>query len=179
MEIALRVLQRAVAAAGGSQQPIPLAGLEEVLAGLRHERAAGQWTVGRALVAREDRYILVQREPAREPLCRRMVSKVEDLVWDGRFRVEITSPLDQPLELGPVGEDALPLLRKLGGQAAGLPRASLVVIPALRFEDLIAAVPTLDLWPDAALRSRVRISFAGRMHHPARSVAGLVNDRLL
>ena len=70
-EIALRVLGRVIAAAGGSDEQVSLAKLETIVASLL---AAGlgttRWTLARAMITASDQTVTVEREPGREPLPR-------------------------------------------------------------------------------------------------------------
>ena len=53
-EIALRVIGRCIAAAGGSGEPVPLAGLEPIVARIWRGNAAGSWTLARAQITAGD-----------------------------------------------------------------------------------------------------------------------------
>src|SRR5215471_610501 len=68
-EIALRLIGRCIAAAGGLPEPVPLAGLEPVVASVwgGPGDADGCWTLARAQIRARSNAIAVEREPGRSP----------------------------------------------------------------------------------------------------------------
>src|SRR5207249_483812 len=87
-EIAVRVLAWAVAAAGGSDEPVALANIETTAEALCAAPATGAWTLARAKITATADGILVEREPGREPLPTLILEPGSQGLWDGRFLVK-------------------------------------------------------------------------------------------
>jgi len=160
-EVALRVLARAVAAAGGSEQAIPLARLEIIVEALRASASAGTWTIARAMVVGSDNSILVEREPGREPLRRVAIEPGTRVLWDGRFWVDAGGQLEERLEVGPLGEEGVREVLSAGTIAATIPRPALRAVPALWRGNKLFAVPLLDFWTLSGARHHLSVSFVG------------------
>jgi hypothetical protein len=142
-EIVCRVLARAVAAAGGAGQPVPLAGLEAILAELSSTRT-GAWTLARARVATAPERLLIEREPGRDALPTLVLVPGSVEVWDGRFRVSTGHRFEGAVEVRALGVEGVRELRARVDVATQLPVASLRATPSFwRGIDLLA-VPPLD-----------------------------------
>jgi tRNA(Ile)-lysidine synthase len=146
-EIALRLLDRAIAAAGGAVEPVPLAKLERIGAALRAGAGAGtgrRWTLARALISEESAAVLVERERGREPLPELVLRPGESALWDGRFRVKVAPGFaGGAVQVRALGEASLRDLRRRGG-ISPLEAASLV--PSFWREGRLLAVPPLGHW---------------------------------
>ena len=67
-EIVIRLLDRCIAAAGGSQEPVPLSSLEAIVGSLRRSDGEVSWTLARAQISATPNCIRFEREPGRLPL---------------------------------------------------------------------------------------------------------------
>ncbi len=163
-EIALRLLERAVAAAGGSGERIPLGKLEAVLAGVRGPRAAapGRWTLARALITAEPSAVRVEREPGREPLPEVTVVPGGTVLWDGRFRVTVAAGFaGGPVQVRPLGEAGLRDLRRRAPASDGAPARAAAVVPSIWHEGRLIAVPPLRYWAPPHTRDEIGAAFVG------------------
>ena len=163
-EVALRVLERAVIAAGGSGERVPLAKLEAVLAGIRAARAAvpGRWTLARALIAAEPSIVRVEREPGREPLPEIAVAPGATVLWDGRFRVTVAAGFPGgPVQVRPLGEAGLRELRRRAPDAENAPARAAAAVPSIWHEGRLIAVPPLRYWAPPLASGDVAAVFVG------------------
>jgi tRNA(Ile)-lysidine synthase len=149
-EIIARVLTRAIAAAGGAGEPVPLAGVEAILADLP-STSSGAWTLARARLAATPQRLLIEREPGRAALPVLSLAPGEAALWDGRFRVAAGLSIDAPVEVRALGVDGVRGLRARMELAVGLPVASLRAVPAFWHDDRLLAVPPLGYWAGAHL----------------------------
>ena len=158
-EIALRVLSWAVAAAGGSQEPIPLANIETLAQTLCASDATGAWTLARAKVIATTDTILVEREPGRESPAVLRLAPGAEAVWDGRFLVKAGARLSGALEVRALGIDGVRLVRSAAALPPAISADALRALPAFwRGESLIAA-PNLAFWPEEIARGQLSATF--------------------
>ena len=163
-EIALRLLERAVAAAGGSGERVPLGKLEAVLAGVRDPRAGapGRWTLARALITAEPSAVRVEREPGREPLPEIMVAPGTAALWDGRFRATVAAGFaGGPVQVRPLGEAGLRGLRRCAPAAEAAPARAAAALPSIWHDDRLIAVPPLGYWVAPYTRDEIGAAFVG------------------
>lgn len=163
-EVALRVLERAVIAAGGSGERVPLAKLESVLAGIRASRTAvpGHWTLARAMIAAEASIVRVEREPGREPLPEITISPGTTIRWDGRFLVTLARGIPGgPVQVRPLGETGLRDLRRRAPDAENAPARAAAAVPSIWHEGRLVAVPPLRYWAPPLGREDVGAVFVG------------------
>ncbi len=156
-EIAVRVLMRAIRAAGGLDEPPPNARLEAIAAACTSADTISQ-TLARALVAADQDSVVIEREPGRDPLPVLRLAPSETAVWDGRFRV--SSPPDfagGTVEVRALTEQGLLALRRADNAppVAGNCLRAAALVPALWAGTVLAAVPALNFWgmPDRRLRT--------------------------
>ncbi len=170
-EIALRVLGRAIAAAGGSDQPVPLAKLEAIVEALRSADPAGtaKWTLARAMITAKGGAIIIEREPGREPLPRLTMAAGEKELWDGRFRVGISPDFaGGPVEVSALGSAEAGRLLRQDADASHVPAGIAAMVPCFRRGDRLIAVPPLNHWANPCCRAHLRAEFTG-MNTPARA----------
>jgi tRNA(Ile)-lysidine synthase len=162
-EVALRVLERAVAAAGGNGERVPLAKLETVLAGIRASRraASARWTLARALIAAEPAAIRVEREPGREPLPEIAVAPSTAVLWDGRFRVTVAAAFPGPVQVRALGEAGVRDLRRRAPAAETAPARAAAALPSIWHEGRLIAVPPLRYWAPPLTSNDVGAAFVG------------------
>ncbi len=158
-EIAIRVLTRAVAAAGGSDEPVALANVEAITDLLCSSPACGAWTLSRAKITASPERIVIEREPGREELPRLTLAPGQSAVWDGRFRVRAEPIVEGPLDVGPLGPDGLRELRGLGAVASAATAGTLRALPAFRRGDALVAVPSLGWFATPDGRDRLTADF--------------------
>jgi tRNA(Ile)-lysidine synthase len=158
-EIAARVLARTIAAAGGSAEPVPLAGLEAIALDLLSGPPAGAWTLARAKLTATPGRLLVEREPGREPLPVLSLGAGDRALWDGRFRVAAGVGLEAPVEVRALGVDGLRQVRALAEIARGIPVGSLRALPGFWRGERLLGVPPLAVWTDQAARSELSATF--------------------
>lgn len=170
-EIALRVLGRAIAAAGGSDQPVPLAKLEAIVEVLRSADLAGtaKWTLARAMITARGGALIIEREPGREPLPRLTMGAGEKALWDGRFRVDVGPDFaGGPVEVGALGGAEAGKLLGRDADASRAPAGVAAMVPCFRRGDRLIAVPPLNHWADPCYRAHLRAEFTA-MSTPARA----------
>jgi tRNA(Ile)-lysidine synthase len=159
-EIALRVVARCIAAAGGLGEPVSLAGLEPLTAALRLGTGGGSWTLARAQLTMAADVVRVEREPGRLPLP---VMKVAPgpgrAVWDGRFAIEIAAGLKGGVEVRALGEDGLSALKRAGHAVKG--SSALLLTLALWRKGELLAVPAIGFWRREGLDRVITARFAG------------------
>jgi tRNA(Ile)-lysidine synthase len=162
-EVALRVLERAVLAAGGSGERVPLAKLESVVAAVRGLRVAapGRWTLARALITAEPSALRVEREAGREPLPEIAVAPGTTAVWDGRFRVTVAAAFPGPVQVRAVGQAGLRDLRRRAPAADGAPARAAAAGPSIWHEGRLVAVPPLRYWAPPFTGKDIGAAFVG------------------
>ena len=151
-EIALRVLSRVIAAAGGSGEPVPLGKLEAIAASILDTDAEpAKWTLARAMITANDRIVAVEREPGREPLPQLELQRGAQACWDGRFWVGVgahVGPDAVPgaVEVRALGEAAARELRQQGASPPGVPMGALGLAPSFWCAGKLVAVPSAGFW---------------------------------
>jgi tRNA(Ile)-lysidine synthase len=161
-EIALRVLQAAIGAAGGCAEPVPLSGLEAIAAPLCGSGVSGGWTLARALITADEASVTVEREPGRRPLPELTVLPGTSVLWDGRFRASVAPDFSGgPVQVRALGKAALRDLRRHGAVAAGLPPRAAAMVPSVWQAGELIAVPPLRHWRAPRLREAIEATFIG------------------
>lgn len=175
-EIAVRVIGRCIAAAGGSGEPVPMGRLEAIVAGLWQGRAdeVGGWTLARAQIAATGGTVEIQREPGRLALPVVTVGGGDKVLWDGRFIIEIADGLQGSLEVRALGEAGLAELKRLGPAIKGT--SGLLLAPSLWCQGGLAAVPAVDFWVGSSLEGLVSVSFRGLRYNSDAIGAGSRGD---
>lgn len=158
-EIVVRILGHAIAKAGGSADPVPMAGLEAISAELL-SGAGSAWTLARAKLSVADGRLLVEREPGRGKLPQLVLGAGDATVWDGRYRVAADTMLGEPVELRALGVEGLRVVREIGDVPDGVPVGSLRALPSFWRGDQLLAVPPLGVWPDPRIKGHVTAIFA-------------------
>jgi tRNA(Ile)-lysidine synthase len=182
-EVALRVLERAILAAGGGERP-SLSKLETVVRGVWEARAGGQgagqssgqtsgrWTLARALITAEPNLVRVERELGRDPLPELGLAAGAAALWDGRFWVSVAKAYTGgPLKVRALGETGLRDLRRRRLVAEGASRGA-ATVPALWRGDEIVAAPSLGFWSSAHARDQIDAVFLGLGTAPGTAGAG-------
>lgn len=98
-EIRLRLLLRAAAQAGGIQPGLEKA--ERAIARLHRGGSPLTLTLGHALVRQSRKSVRVVREHRNLPVQDWLPGAPRSLLWDGRFRLEVSAPLTDPISIGP------------------------------------------------------------------------------
>jgi tRNA(Ile)-lysidine synthase len=163
-EIALRVLERAILAAGGGGERVALGKLEAVLGGVREARVAapGKWTLARALITAEASAVRIEREPGREPLPELTLAPGTAALWDGRFRVWVAARLgSEPVQVRPLGEATLRGLRRRGHVAQDAPVRAAAAVPSVWYHGNLIAVPPLRYWASPHTAADLEAVFLG------------------
>jgi hypothetical protein len=162
-EIALRVLARAVCAAGGSEQRPSLSKLEAIVAGIaERERFGRVWTLSRAKITAHKQDILLEREPGREPLPEVTLERGGEAVWDGRFAVSASADMsERRVVVRSLGEAALAELRRDNPVIAAAPFGPAALSPGFWIGNTLLAAPPLQHWLDASNREAFRADFIG------------------
>ena len=159
LEVSLRVLLRAVALAGGSDEPVPLAGLEPIAAAVMAGPAAGGWTLARAKITAAPSGILVEREPGRTALPNLALAPGTEVVWDGRFLVRAGARLGAGVQVRALGVEGLRELRRLVAMPSGVPVGALRTLPAAWRGAGLIAVPSLGYWAGEGLQHALAATF--------------------
>ncbi|KAB2919691.1 MAG: tRNA lysidine(34) synthetase TilS [Hyphomicrobiaceae bacterium] len=158
-EIAIRVLTRAVVAAGGSDEPVALANVETIAGHLGSGSGCGAWTLSRAKITAGPEHILIEREPGREELPHLTLAPGRSAVWDGRFKVHAEPAMEGTVDVGPLGPDGLKELRGLGAVTSPAPASTLRAMPAFRRGGVLVAVPSLNWFGAPRVRGRLAAHF--------------------
>jgi tRNA(Ile)-lysidine synthase len=161
-EIALRLVGRCIAAAGGAFEPVPLAALEPVVArvwGGGPGDADGGWTLARAQIKARGKAIAIEREPGRIPPAAATVVGGAKLLWDGRFRVEIAPAFGGRLEVRALGRAGHAELKRRGRAIKA--SSALLLAPAFWRGDELLAVPSIAFWAQQDLERTISAHFKG------------------
>jgi tRNA(Ile)-lysidine synthase len=145
LEITIRLLGRAVAAAGGAGLPVPLAKLEALADALRR-RGLGHWTLARAKITATCGQILIAREPGRIPPPRLLLARGAHALWDGRFLVSAGNDLTGDIEVRALGAAGLREAARCVAISPDAPRGALWALPSFWREGRLIAVPNLGYW---------------------------------
>ena len=150
-ETAVRVVRRVLRRAGGGAPPADLGAVELAAGRLVEGTNLPAFTLGGCIVevSRADRdqrgIARIYREPDRDgglPVIRLFPGAAA--LWDERFHVAVTDVAPHGVEVGPLGDDWLPLVADLPALAAlHLPHAAARGAPAFRAEGRLVAVPLL------------------------------------
>jgi tRNA(Ile)-lysidine synthase len=158
-EIALRILSWAIAAAGGSDEPVAFASVETMTEALSAASATGTWTLARAKIIASDERIVLEREPGREPPSTVRLEPGMRAVWDGRFLVSASERSSAVIDVRALGIDGVRQARAAVLLPKDVSAEALRLLPGFwRGERLIAA-PHLAFWPDAADRGELSATF--------------------
>jgi tRNA(Ile)-lysidine synthase len=160
-EIALRLVARCIAAAGGSDEPAPLARLEPLVAALRRDAHAdgGSWTLSRALLTATPDTIQIEREPGRLPLPQLTLEGGKSALWDGRFIAAVDGSMPGKVELRALGTNGVAELRRLGSTLRSV--RALQLTASFWQGSRLLAVPPVGFWATRELESRLSGVFAG------------------
>ncbi|MDJ0513318.1 MAG: tRNA lysidine(34) synthetase TilS [Methyloceanibacter sp.] len=144
-EVALRALARVIGAVGGLSEPVRLAKLETLLAGLQVEPDEAQ-TLGRCQIVRARDRLAVYREIRNAGLPRAELRPGERLLWDNRFQVELGQDALQPVTVEALGKDGIETI----GLPSNVPRLAACALPVCRLGDGRLVLPDFlsDLSPD-------------------------------
>ncbi len=142
-EISLRLLSRLLLVVGGGEYGPRLDRLERLHAELRGGLSAAR-TLGGCRLVPSGAEVLICREPGKVAPPVALVAG-EDLVWDGRFRVEVAPDAPSGLFLGALGAMGWRRLCERAGRdrLIQLPACVRPTLPALFGEDGVSAVPHL------------------------------------
>jgi tRNA(Ile)-lysidine synthase len=163
-EIALRVLDRAIAAAGGAGERAPLAKLEVIVPAVCDPRAGApaRWTLARALIAAQRTVVEVEREPGREPLPELLVMPGDTALWDGRFKVAVGAAfVGGPVEVRALGTPELRDLQRRGLVGEGVPARVAVATPSIWHNGRLIAAPPLGYWAAPHSLDGLKADFVG------------------
>jgi len=158
LEIAIRLLGRAVATAGGAVTPVPLTKLEALADGIR-ACASGHWTLARAKITTTRGQILIAREEGRVPPPRLLLPVGAQALWDGRFLVSAGRDLTGDIEVRALGAAGLREAAK-ATVIADAPRGALLGLPAFWRDGRMIAVPNLGYWAPGEPRRSLSAVFA-------------------
>jgi tRNA(Ile)-lysidine synthase len=159
-EIAVRLIGRAVAAAGGARGPVPLARLEAIGEAILRRKEAGAWTLARAKITATPSQVLVEREEGRSPLPALVLEAGREALWDRRFLVRAGSELQAPVEVRALGATGLAQARRLAALPRDAPAGALRTLPAFCRSEHLLAVPNLGIWQEPSLRGGLFAVFA-------------------
>jgi tRNA(Ile)-lysidine synthase len=169
-EIAVRVLSWAVAAAGGADEPVPLAGIESAAEALCAGAAIGAWTLARAKITASRERVLIEREPGREPASAITLEPGSQALWDGRFLVAAGPSFPGAVEVRALGMDGMRQARSAVEPPPDVSAAALRALPGFwRAERLIAA-PNLQFWPEERARGELSATFLALGNYNSRLV---------
>jgi tRNA(Ile)-lysidine synthase len=163
-EIALRVLQKAIAAAGGAVERPGLSQIEPIVAAICRggTPSPGRWTLARALVTAGEPTVSVERERGREPLPELSVAPGTIALWDGRFWVSVGSGFPGgSIQVRALGEAALRDLRRRDSVAAGVPARAAAMVPSFWHRAELIAAPSLQYWKAPHGRCGLSATFVG------------------
>jgi tRNA(Ile)-lysidine synthase len=160
-EIALRLIGRCIAAAGGLPEPAPLAGLEPVVARVwgGGPGDAGCWTSARAQIKARGNAVAVEREPGRLPPPVATIAPGAKLLWDGRFRVEIAPAFEGRIEVRALARAGFAELKRQGRVIKS--SSALLLTPAFWRADELLAVPPVAFWAQQGLEAMISAHFKG------------------
>jgi tRNA(Ile)-lysidine synthase len=166
-EIRLRILARLIAVIGGSDEPVPLSGLEAMTEGRNWQSPAGQSLAGAVFRSDKDQdRILAFREFGRKsaPLPAVTLKSGQRCLWDRRFTVANDTQPATELSVRALGPDGAALVKavlKQAGQSVPAPvPAALYTIPSFWDGGRLAAVPLLKYFDPAAPPCRVECVFS-------------------
>jgi tRNA(Ile)-lysidine synthase len=158
-EIALRVLSWAVAAVGGSDEPVPFANVETMTEALSAASATGTWTLARAKIIASDASVVLEREPGREPPSTVRLEPGMRVVWDGRFLVSASERSSAAIEVRALSVDGVRQARAVVLLPKDVSAEALRLLPGFWRGERLSAAPHLAFWPEAAARGELSATF--------------------
>ena len=165
LEVAIRLLERAAAAAGGGPTPVPLARLEAI-AGKIAAGARSAWTLARAKITARASEVLLEREWGRSPLPELDLAAGARTLWDARFVVTIETNLVEPVRVRALGATGLEAAAWAAALRPDAPRGALSALPAFCRGERVLAVPSLGYWAECELKAALGARFhAARLYN--------------
>lgn len=158
-EIVMRLLDRCIGAAGGSDEPVPLSRLEPIVSSLRRAGTAGSWTLARAQISATPDCIRIEREPGRRPLPVLALAAGAFALWDGRFMVDVGAGLEGSVEVRALGPEGVAELRRLGRDIR--PARPFRLVPSFWRGGRLVAAPPAGYWAEASLGRLLSATFVG------------------
>jgi tRNA(Ile)-lysidine synthase len=158
-EIVIRLLDRCIAAAGGSQEPVPLSSLEAIVGSLRGGGGEGSWTLARARISATPDCIRLEREPGRLPLPCLTLEAGATALWDGRFVVGVDAGFAGSVEVRALGPEGIAELRRLGREVR--PARAFRLVPSFWVGSRLLAAPQARYWAQAGLEGPLSAGFVG------------------
>jgi tRNA(Ile)-lysidine synthase len=158
-EIAVRVLSRAVALAGGSEEPVALANIETIVDALCSGPGTGAWTLARAKISATDNRVLIEREPGRESLPTLTLEPGSEALWDGRFLVIAGARLGGTVTVRALGMEGVRQVRGAVAPPPGLPVGALRALPGFWRGARLIAAPNLSFWTEDSARREISATF--------------------
>jgi tRNA(Ile)-lysidine synthase len=158
-EIVIRLLDRCIAAAGGSQEPVPLSSLEAIVGSLRRSDGEVSWTLARAQISTTPDCIRFERELGRLPLPCLTLGAGATVLWDGRFVVGVDAGFVGRVEVRALGPEGIAELRRLGRDVR--PARAFRLVPSFWRGPRLLAVPQARYWAEAGLEGPLSAAFGG------------------
>jgi tRNA(Ile)-lysidine synthase len=158
-EIVIRLLDRCIAAAGGSQEPVPLSSIEPIVGSLRRSDGEVSWTLARAQISATPNCIRCEREPGRLPLPCLTLGAGATVLWDGRFVVGVDAGFVGSVEVRALGPEGIAELRRLGRDVR--PARAFRLVPSFWRGPRLLAVPQARYWAEAGLEGPLSATFVG------------------
>lgn len=141
-EIALRALSRLISAVGGGEDPVRLAKLEVLLAGLK-ENADKAQTLARCCMEPREGRLFIFRELRKTGLPELTLQPGERTLWDNRFTVELGPAALTAITVRALGEEGLLRLKELEVLPPSLPRLAARTLPACWQGERLLGLPEL------------------------------------
>jgi tRNA(Ile)-lysidine synthase len=157
-EVAVRVLRRAIGAAGGLDDPVPLANVEAIAEAACRDETQSVWTLARAMVTAARDGIVIEREPGRAALPCLALTPAGMALWDGRFRVSAGSGLRGAVEVRALAAEELRELRRTRPDIADC--RALLHVPSFWQADRLLAVPSIGYFAAADMEAMLGAQFA-------------------
>ncbi len=151
-ELLVRVLSKAIAAAGGGGRPVPLAKLETLATTLATPGVAGSWTLARAVIRVTGGAVILEREPGRGPWPEMALPPGGRALWDGRFWVAAGPELEAPLQVSALGGAGASWLRREVALPRDVPIQSLRALPSFWQGARLIAVPSVGFLAEEAFK---------------------------
>ncbi len=159
-EIVISLLDRCIAAAGGSHEPVPLSRLEPIVGSLRRSDGGPvSWTLARAQISATPNCIRFEREPGRLPLPCLTLGAGATALWDGRFVVGVDAGFEGSVEVRALGPEGIAELRRLGRDVR--PARAFRLVPSFWRGPRLLAVPQARFWAEAGLEGPLSATFVG------------------
>jgi tRNA(Ile)-lysidine synthase len=168
-EIALRVLSRLIAIAGGQPQPLRLSKLEALLDSMRAEPGKTR-TLGGCRIAPHKGRLGLYRELRNGRLPELRLLPGEQALWDKRFLVGLAASETGPATVRPLGEEAWRRLGEDEPWLEALPRFAGASLPSCWREQRLLAVACEGLEPR---NSALKPAFSARFVRAPFAAAGL------